>query len=73
MNISPSTPYTPTHTVYRQRTKRSDNTDSQIREHLHSDRRTHAERRRYQMNYHNSIDMRQNGDRRKSNRIFITT
>jgi len=73
MNITPATTQYIPKRPSRRTTKRLDNADNRTREHMQADRRTHAERRRFQMNYHESIDMRQCGDRRRSNRIFVTT
>ena len=73
MNIIPPNHYNRPVPQLKQGTKRLDNTDNRNRKNVQTNRRTLAERRRKSLPFHDSIDMRQAGDRRKSNRLIVTT
>lgn len=76
MNIIPPAGYA--RTVFPTRTppKRISATTSNKHDHQQGERRHHEERRRHLSSRKNtefSMEMRQSGDRRRSNRLFVTT
>lgn len=74
MNIIPPTGYGLPVISPKTRTRRLDALDNHKRELPHGDRRRRGERRQEGKFFHkNEIEMRQIGDRRRSNRLFVTT
>ena len=74
MNIIPPTGYGRPVIPVKTRATRLNALDNHKREHHHGDRRRHGERRQEShFLHHSDMEMRQMGDRRRSNRLFVTT
>jgi len=74
MNIIPPAGYSRPVLPSRQGPTRLNNADNRKREHTHGERRSRSERRQNLIHIAQScLEMRQIGDRRHSNRLFVTT
>jgi len=80
MNIIPPTGYgraaVPIRTPTRTPARRMSAIDNNKRAYIQGERRRHEERRQHASSRKNtefSMEMRQTGDRRRSNRLFVTT